>query len=325
VTGVPATPTGTPRLSLVIPVYKNEAEIAALIGSLGEIQSRLPGELEVVFVVDGSPDRSYELLAHALPAMPFRSVLVELSRNFGAFAAVRQGLLTASGDYFAIMAADLQEPPELVVSFFERLLSADADVVVGERVGRSDPRLTRLTSHLYWRIYRRLILTDMPAGGIDVFGCNKVVREALLSMRESHSSLVGFLIWSGYRRVAIPYVRRSRELGESAWTFPKRVRYMLDSSFSFSDLPMRLLLTTGCAGLALMLLASAIVFFGWLFGLIDVAGYTPLMLAVLDSGALIVFSLGIIASYVWRVYENTKERPLVLVRSVVRGGRDSGA
>ena len=324
-TGVSAMPAGTPMLSLVIPVYKNEAEIAALIGSLVEIQPQLPGTLEVVFVVDGSPDRSHELLAQALPAMPFRSVLVELSRNFGAFAAVRQGLLTASGDYFAVMAADLQEPPELVVEFFKRLLSADTDVVVGERVGRADPRLTRLTSHLYWRTYRRLVLADMPAGGIDVFGCNRVVREALLSMRESHSSLVAFLIWSGYRRVAIPYVRRSRELGESSWTFSKRLRYMLDSSFSFSDLPMRLLLTTGVAGLALMLSASVIVFLGWLLGAIDVAGYTPLMLAVLDSGALIVFSLGIVASYVWRVYENTKERPLVLVRSVVRGGRDSRA
>ena len=98
---------------------------------------------------------------------------------------------------------------------------------------------------------------------------------------------------------------------------------MLDSSFSFSDLPMRLLLTTGLIGLTLMLTASVVVFLGWLLGVVDVAGYTPLMLAVLDSAAVIVFSLGIIASYVWRVYENTKERPLALVRSVVRGGCDN--
>lgn len=314
---------GAPQLSLVIPVYRTESGIQALIDSISEVQPLMPGELEVVFVVDGSPDRSYELLAQALPTMPFRSVLVELSRNFGAFAAIRQGLLAASGDYFAVMAADLQEPPELMVEFFDRLVSGDGDVVLGERITRSDPRTTRAASNLYWRSYRRLVQSEMPPGGVDVFGCNKPVREALLSMRESHSSLIGLLIWSGYRRVSIPYARRSREHGESAWTLHKRLRYMLDSSFSFSDLPIRLLLTTGLIGLTLMLTASVVVFLGWLLGVVDVAGYTPLMLAVLDSAAVIVFSLGIIASYVWRVYENTKERPLALVRSVVRSGCDN--
>ena len=316
-------PSAVARLSLVIPVYKNESGIPPLLDALAEMPPQLPGELEVVFVVDGSPDLSHELLARALPTLPFHAVLVELSRNFGAFAAVRQGLEVASGDYFAVMAADLQEPPELVVEFFKRLVAGDADVVVGERTGRSDPRLTRFTSYLYWRTYRRLVLPGMPAGGIDVFGCNNMVREALLAMRESNSSLVGLLIWSGYRRIAVPYERREREVGKSAWTLRKRLRYMMDSSFAFSDLPIRILLATGLVGLVLMVIASVAVFVGWLVGVIEVAGYTPLMLAVLDSGALIVFSLGIIAAYVWRVYENTKERPLVLVRSVVRAGGDT--
>ena len=156
---------GAPQLSLVIPVYRTESGIQALIDSISEVQPLMPGELEVVFVVDGSPDRSYELLAQALPTMPFRSVLVELSRNFGAFAAVRQGLLTASGDYFAVMAADLQEPPELVVEFFDRLVSGEGDVVLGERITRSDPRTTRATSNLYWRSYRRLVRVKCHRAG----------------------------------------------------------------------------------------------------------------------------------------------------------------
>ena len=317
---MPDTP---PVLSLVIPVFKNESGIPALVEAIGELEPRVPGELEVVFVVDGSPDRSHELLMQALPELPKRTAIVELSRNFGAFAATRQGLLTASGEFFAVIAADLQEPPELVVEFFKVLVSGAADVALGERVGRADPRLTKLTSNLFWRTYRRWVQSEMPAGGVDVFGCNRAVRDALLAMEESHSSLVGLLIWSGFRRTSVQYSRRSREHGRSAWTLRKRTRYLMDSAFSFSDLPIRALLATGVVGLFFMLTASVVVFVGWMVGVVDVAGYTPLMLAVLDSAAVIVFSLGIIASYVWRVYENTKERPFVLVRSVVRAQEGS--
>jgi glycosyltransferase involved in cell wall biosynthesis len=314
-----------PTLSLVIPVYNNAASIPALLEAIAGIEKRVPGELEVVFVVDGSPDDSYALLEHQLADVPFRSVLVELSRNFGAFGAIRQGLLVASGEHFAVMAADLQEPPELVEEFFKILVSGAADVVLGERVGRADPRMTRATSDLYWRSYRRLVQKEMPAGGVDVFGCNKAVRDALLSMQESHSSLVGLLVWSGFHRATVPYERREREHGKSSWTLRKRVSYMLDSAFSFSDLPIRVLLVTGFIGIGLMLMASVAVLVGWFLDVIDVPGYTPLILAVLNSAALVVFSLGILGSYIWRTYENTKGRPLVLVRSVLMfGGRDDG-
>jgi glycosyltransferase involved in cell wall biosynthesis len=318
-------PDDPPLLSLVIPVFKNESGIPALVEAVRELEPRVPGELEIVFVVDGSPDRSHELLVDALPDLPTRTVIVELSRNFGAFAATRQGLRTATGEFYAVIAADLQEPRELVVEFFKVLVSGDVDIALGERMGRSDPRLTKLTSNLYWRVYRRWVQPDMPPGGVDAFGCNRAVRDALLSMQESHSSLVGLLIWSGFRRASVPYTRRTREHGRSAWTLRKRTRYMMDSAFSFSDLPIRVLLATGVAGLVFMLTASVVLFAGWLSGVVEVAGYTPLMLAILDSAAVIVFSLGIIASYVWRVYENTKERPLVLVRSVVRAGGGSDA
>jgi glycosyltransferase involved in cell wall biosynthesis len=312
-----------PTLSLVVPVYKNAASIPALLDAIAGIARRVPGELEAVFVVDGSPDDSHPLLTRLLPDAPFRSVLVELSRNFGSFGAIRQGLLVASGDQFAVMAADLQEPPELIEEFFKILVSGAADVVLGERVGRADPRMTRASSDLYWRSYRRLVQKEMPPGGVDVFGCNKAVRDALLSMNESHSSLVGLLVWSGFQRATVPYERREREHGKSSWTFRKRVSYMLDSAFSFTDLPIRILLVSGFVGIALMLLASIAVLFGWFLDVIEVPGYTPLILAVLNSAALVVFSLGILGSYLWRTYENTKGRPLVLVRSVVLfGGRD---
>ena len=126
-------------LSLIIPVYRNEASIPELLAELQGLHQALAGALEVVFVVDGSPDRCHELLRTLLPRTGLDATLVLLTRNFGAFAAVRMGLQQARGDTFAVMAADLQEPPELVLRMQAVLAEGQADVVVAERSGRHDP------------------------------------------------------------------------------------------------------------------------------------------------------------------------------------------
>src|SRR5262249_55172195 len=150
--------------SLIIPVYKNEATIPALLEALGELHSALDGDLEVVFVVDGSPDRSASLLQEGLPKSPFRAELVELARNFGSFSAIRIGLAVARGRYCAVMAADLQEPPELALESFRCLANEPVDVVCGHRMGRDDPGMSRLAAGLFWASYRRLIQREIPPG-----------------------------------------------------------------------------------------------------------------------------------------------------------------
>jgi glycosyltransferase involved in cell wall biosynthesis len=124
--------------SLVIPVYLNEENINDLLEAVFSLKEKLNGTLEIVFVVDGSPDRSYALLAEALPSYPIAAQLLALSRNFGSFAAIRVGLEAARGKYVAVMAADLQEPPDLVESFFNILQRDEADVVFGARKSRED-------------------------------------------------------------------------------------------------------------------------------------------------------------------------------------------
>jgi len=198
------------RYSLVIPVYRNEEMIADLLDALVALNRELDDALEVVLVVDGSPDRSLALLIAALPHTGLQSKLLEMSRNFGAFAAIRAGLQEAAGPYFAVMAADLQEPPDLAVEFFRRLERDDCDVVCGVRAGRDDPLTTRLASGLFWSAYRRLVQPEMPRGGVDVFGCNRTARDALVGLTEAHSSLIGQLVWIGMRREEVPYRRRAR-------------------------------------------------------------------------------------------------------------------
>ncbi len=299
--------------SLVIPVYRNEGSIPDLLAALSSLSSTLTNGLEVVFVVDGSPDRSYVLLQDALPQMPFHSQLIALSRNFGSFAAIYAGLGAATGTNYAVMAADLQEPPELVGEFFRRLDADSADVVVGTRDAREDPLLSRLGASGFWWMYRKLINPQIPAGGVDVFGCNRKFRDQLMQLDESHSSLIGLLFWLGFRREEVSYQRRVRQHGKSAWTLRRKLKYMLDSVFAFSDLPIRLLLTCGMLGLCSSALFGLVILIMRVAGDIAVPGYAATMTAILFFGGLNALGLGIVGAYVWRAFANTQRRPLAVV------------
>ena len=299
--------------SLVIPVYKNEANLQALLEALLDLSDRLAGNLEVVFVVDGSPDRCHEILEQRLPRLPLRSQLLLLSRNFGAFSAVMAGLETATGEYFAVLAADLQEPPELAEKFFRELEQDNTDLVFGTREERDDPFIGRVLSWMFWKTYRRFVISDMPHGGIDVFGCNRLVRDRLLQFQESNTNLIALLFWMGYRRSFVPYARSARTEGRSAWTFRKKLRYCLNSIFNFTDLPIKLLLYLGLLGLAIAAIWSAVVIISKLMGGIPVPGYAAIVIAILFFGGLTSLGLGIVGQYLWLTLQNTRQRPNYIV------------
>jgi hypothetical protein len=189
-----------------------------------------------------------------------------------------------------------------------------ADVVLATRTGRDDPWSVRVTSAAFWRTYRRLVQRDAPVGGVDMFACTKAVRDVLVSLRESNTSLVGLLMWAGFRREIVEYRRLPRAHGESGWTFRRRMRYMLDSVYSFTDLPITAIIAVGMIGIIGSFIAAILVFAAWISGRIDIQGYTPLMMLLLALTSTVLFALGIIGSYVWRTYENSKARPLALVR-----------
>ena len=307
-------------LSLVIPVFRNSEDIPGLLRAVQDICRTLNGEFEVIFVVDGSPDDCAAKLAASLPRAGFSAHLVTLSRNFGSFAAIRAGLEVGSGDRFAVMAADLQEPPELIVEFDRILRSGQADIVMGERIARADPALSRYSSKMFWGLYRRFVESAMPSGGVDVFGCDRRVRDQILLLQENNSSLVGLLFWVGFRRATVPYSRRQRTTGRSAWTLRKKLRYVADSVFAFSDLPIVLLYRVGLIGMAMSVFLGLVVLFGKLTGNIDVPGYATSILVIMFFGALNCFGLGVIGGYVWRTFENTKQRPNYIVASHQRYG-----
>jgi glycosyltransferase involved in cell wall biosynthesis len=315
--------------SLVIPVYRNAASLDDLLGEVENLFGRMRQSsgigAEAIFVVDGSPDDSYDQLAQRLPTAPFRSKLLLHSRNFGPFAAMRSGMQVASGDYIGVMAADLQEPTSLQERFVACLATGDHDVVVGARVGRDDPAWTRLTSAVFWWTYRLLVNGSIPPGGVDVFACNRRFRDELLRLDESNTSMIALIFWLGFRRAEVPYQRVARRRGKSASTFQRRLTYLLDSVFAFTDLPVRLLMAAGALGLMVAVLGGSAVVLTRIIVGIPVPGYTATVLTLLFFGGLNALGLGIVGNYAWRGFENTKGRPVALVmRDVDHAGTGIG-
>ncbi len=302
-----------PLNSLVVPVYANSGSITALVEAIEHIAEQVDGGLETIFVIDGRPDDSRELLLAALKKSGLDARIVDHSRNFGSIAAVRTGMSLARGAYIAVMAADLQEPPELVIEFLRKLATGTVDVVAGERASRED---RDMTSRIYWRLYRRFVIGDMPPAGVDVFACTASVRDVICSLEDVHTSLVAQLFWVGFRRELVPYDRRSRP-GKSGWTLRRKLRYLSDSVFAFTDLPVRILWVTGVIGLTLGVLIGALALIGRAVGAITVPGYAATILVLVFFGSLNLLGLGIIGSYVWRAYETTKGRPGAIVSDVV--------
>jgi polyisoprenyl-phosphate glycosyltransferase len=277
--------------SVVVPVYRNEATLPALLAQLARLHAESDTGFEVVFVIDGSPDNSHALLNLQLPTMPFPSQVVVLSRNFGSFAALRAGLSVATGDRHAVLAADLQQPVASVQHMFDALAQG-ADIAIGQRASRDDPWMSQLMSSLFWRFYRRFVQPQVPPGGIDAFACTRQVRDILVALPEANSTLVGLLFWVGFRRTVVSYPRTARPIGRSGWSFRRKLRYAFDSIFAFSDLPLTIMMLTGIIGMIGSALLGFVVLIGWAFGAIGVRGYTPLMLAVLFSFSATMLALG---------------------------------
>jgi hypothetical protein len=207
----------------------------------------------------------------------------------------------------------MQEPLDLLVSFFSSLEANECDIALGTRKSRDDGWVSNFTSSLFWKTYKRFIMKDVPYGGVDVFACNTNFRQHLLALKETRSSLIAQIFWLGFRRKFVEYDRSKRSVGKSSWSRKKKIDYMLDSVYSFTDLPIRLVTMTGAIGSIGAILIGIVILVLRLLNYIAVPGYTPILLSVLFLGAINLLAIGIIGSYIWRTFENSKARPLAVI------------
>jgi glycosyltransferase involved in cell wall biosynthesis len=303
-------------VSIVVPVYYNELNLPQLFPRLIGLADANPQyDFEYVFVDDGSGDNSFKVLAD-LAKRDYRVRVVRLSRNFGSSAAILAGLHYVSGDCVAMIAADLQDPPELITPMLQRW-ETGKKVVLAAREDREDPLVNRLLSSAFYWLFRRLAIREMPAKGCDFVLIDREVADMLVQIGEKNPYLIGLILWLGFDRDIVYYTRQKRELGKSRWTFGKRVKYFIDALVAFTYVPMRLVSALGIA-LALVGFAWAVVVIlkKILFD-VPVEGWASLMTVVLVVSGVQLLTLGIFGEYLWRNFEETRKRPSFVVDQLI--------
>lgn len=299
------------RLSIVIPVFNEETNIAPMVARVRGQLLGLPYRSELLFIDDGSSDGTLGEILKASREDPDVKY-VSLTRNFGKEAAMLAGLRSARGDAVILMDGDLQHPPsllgELVAGFEEGF-----DQVVAKRTRTGDSRGRRLASSLYYRVLNAVTDVEFTDGEGDFRLLSRKAADAVLSLSEQNRFSKGLFAWIGLGKKTICYENVSREKGSSKWLFGELVNYGIDGISSFNTKPLRICFYTGFFILFLSLVYIGVTFFQILAHGVRVPGYFTTISAVLLLGGVQLISLGVIGEYVGRIYNETKRRPHYLV------------
>src|SRR3954468_19694470 len=305
-----------PALSLVLPIYNEEAVIPALHARLQEFLPRRGLEAEVLFVDDGSKDHSLELL-RALAAREPRYRVVSFARNFGHQAAITAGLDHARGEAIVVMDADLQDPPEVVLEMVAKWREG-FDVVYGRRRSRQgETRLKLFTAKGFYRIFAKMIPIEVPLDTGDFRLMSRRIVVVLRELRETHRFIRGLVAWLGFKQTAVLYDRPARFAGETKYPFGKMLRFAIDGITSFSILPLRfatylgMLISTASVAVAIWALLARFVFHA------TVPGWTTVIVLVSLLAAVQLIMTGILGEYIGRIYEQVKLRPIYVVAELV--------
>jgi glycosyltransferase involved in cell wall biosynthesis len=303
-------------ISVVIPVYFNAESLPLLMDELLKVEAQLTTRgcaLELIFVDDGSGDNSLAVLLDLREKRPGTKV-VKLARNFGAVHASKSGLRYLTGDCFMWLAADLQDPPHLIVEMVEHWLKG-AKYVVATRAARHDPASSKFYSAVYYWLVRLFVLKDYPRGGFDLILVDK---KLIPYIRDSSKNINTELLsyWLGIPPVMIPYERQERVHGKSRWTFAKKLTYFIDSILGFSVLPIRIISLIGVIVSIASFIYGGYIFIDALLGVRDVPGFPTLVALTSFLLGLIIVMLGIIGEYIWRIFDEVTRRPEVVIDEV---------
>lgn len=305
-------------VSIVIPVYHNAKSLPDLLAAFQALARRNPGDrFEFVFVDDGSRDDSFALLEN-LAQSEQRIRVIKLSRNFGSNPALMAGLAYAQGEVVAAIAADLQDPPELLDEMLAYWRQG-RKVVLAARETRDDPGLTSLMADCFYALFRRFAIPSMPKRGFDFFLIDRQVCDLIKGIQESNAYLMGLILWLGFNPVIVPYHRRAREkkYGHSMWTFARKLRYLIDAFVAFSYVPVRAGSLLGICLSVLGLLYAIWVVGVRLFLRVDAEGWASLMVMLLLTSGTQLIVTGILGEYLWRNLEETRRRPRFVVERIL--------
>lgn len=311
-----------PDLSLVIPCYNESKVLPLLQERLLQSLPKVGAQWEVILVDDGSHDETYKQLA-AMHEFDARFKVISFSRNFGHQTAVFAGLAHATGDFVAVMDADLQDPPEFLLTCIDKLKEG-YDVVYAVRRKRKENIFKKMCYSAFYRLLKSIAEVEIPLDSGDFCVMRQRVVEVMRQMPERNMFVRGLRAWSGFRQVGIEYNREARAAGETKYPFYKLLKLATDGVFAFSPLPLRLAGYVGFGSLVVSLIATVFLIIWKFLGLqifghypSEVPGWTSLVCLVLFLNGIQFLILGVMGEYIGRIYNETKQRPRWVIREAL--------
>jgi glycosyltransferase involved in cell wall biosynthesis len=312
----------TPLVSVVVPIHNEEEGVRRLQTRLTDTLTGIDGGYEVVYVDDGSSDRSAEII-EGWALGDDQTTLVQLSRNFGMEIAMSAGLDYARGQFVVLMHADLQDPPELIPEMLALALGEEADVVYARRIGSDESRIKHSLAGVFYAVMGRVARTPYQGHAGDFRLMSRRVVDLVRRMPERRRFLRGMVAWVGFKQVAVDYRRAGRTTGRGA-SYPALFRLAFEAIASFSDVPLRLATYLGSVIALLSGLAAFVILALTIAGVLETSMQLWILASVLFLGGVQLVSIGILGRYLARVHEQALQRPLYLVSRVVRGGEGDG-
>lgn len=303
-----------PTVSIVVPCYNEEDVIDIFLVHIEPILDSLDKNYEIIFVNDGSNDNTLNVMIAA--KNKYKNIrILNLSRNFGKEAALTAGLEHSRGEAVIPIDVDLQDPPELIVSFMEKWKEG-FDVVLAKRVDRSsDSFVKRVSAKFFYKIHNKISDISIPNNVGDYRLMSKRVIETLKTLPENQRFMKGLFAWTGYKTITIEYKREARVAGNSSFNGWKLWNFALDGITSFSTVPLRLWLYTGLLiSLFAFLYGSLLIIKTLIFG-VDLPGYASILTVILFLGGIQLIGIGVLGEYIGRIYKESKRRPVYIIEN----------
>jgi putative glycosyltransferase len=300
------------KISVVTTLYKSGPYIAEFLNRSQLELQKLTSDYEIIMVDDGSPDESLRTALALCQSEP-RLKIIELSRNFGHHKAMMTGLEHASGEFVFLIDVDLEEPPELLGSFFDVLRDHDLDVVFGFQRARKGRFIERLGGHLAWGILNLFLPVRIPHSHSTVRLMTRDYVYALVKHKEQKTAIGGLWVMTGFKQIGLEFDKGSR--GKTSYSFGRRLIALLDSITSFSELPLFLIFYIGCAVIFGSIAMAVYLIIRRVNGHL-LEGWASTMVAISFFGGLAIFSIGVVGLYVSRIFIETKGRPYTIIRRI---------
>jgi dolichol-phosphate mannosyltransferase len=300
-------------LSFILPVFRNQGSIKITCDKITELITTQHTLLdyEIILINDGSDDGSWDEIKEVTKVSDKIKAL-SFSRNFGQVPAIIAGARYCKGDAAVIMSADLQDPVSLISEMIQSWEDS-AQIAICYRIDREDSVLANFTSSIFYR-FMKIANPKMPKGGFDFVLMDRAAIDVFAQLDERNRFFQGDILWMGFNIRFIPYKRLKRTIGKSQWSFAKKLKYFIDGSLNTSYLPIRFMSIAGVSVALLGFLYALVVMYARFVNEVPFKGYAPIVILLLVIGGMIMLMLGIIGEYLWRIYDETRKRPVYIVK-----------